>query len=269
MRTVMSTRSTRTGARATTSAEAALRFADELAYACAGALGKTVAGVILHGSLTLDDYVPGRSDLDLLVVIDDPLGNARLAALVEAMASRRAAAPGPVDLRLVTRQVAASPTPVPPMEAYLRLTPSSGVRLEERRNPAERDLAVELSVCRAHGRSLLGAAPAELIGEISDRWVVAAGDAQLAAWQAIGDDPPYAELTVLTACRVWRFAEEGRHASKAAAAQWALERNPTLGVVGDALRRRHGDPAVRIDPAQVARLLAVVRTRLAEARDRA
>src|SRR5918993_936640 len=72
VRTVMSTRSTRTGARATTSAEAALRFADELAHACAGALGKTVAGVILHGSLTLDDYVPGRSDLDLLVVIDDP-----------------------------------------------------------------------------------------------------------------------------------------------------------------------------------------------------
>src|SRR5215217_8077712 len=206
----MSTRSTRTGARATTSAEAALRFAQTLAGACAGALGKTVAGVILHGSLTLDDYIPGRSDLDLLVVIDDPLGDARLAALAEAMASRR-----------------------------------------------------------AQGRSLLGAAPAELIGEVSDRWVVAAGDAQLAAWQAIGDDPPYAELTVLTACRVWRFVEEGGHASKTAAAEWALGRDPTLGVVGDALRRRHGDPAARIDPAQVARLLAVVRARLAEARDRA
>jgi hypothetical protein len=225
--------------------------------------------VILHGSLTPDDYVPGCSDLDLLMVIEDPIGDARLAALTEALASRRAQAPGPVDLRLVTRQVAASPIPAPPLEAYLRLTPSSGVRVEERRHPAERDLAVELSVCRAHGRSLLGAAPAELLGEIPDRWVVAAGDAQLAAWQAIGDDPPYAELTVLTACRVWRFAEEGRHASKAAAAQWALGRNPTLGVVGDALRRRHGDPAARIDPAQVARLLAEVRARLAEARDRA
>jgi hypothetical protein len=183
------------------------------------------------------------------------------------MALRRAQAPGPVDLRLVTRQVAASPTPAPPLEAHLRLTPSFGVRVEERRHPGERDLAVELSVCRTHGRSLLGAAPAELLGEVPDRWVVAAGDAQLAAWQAIGDDPPYAELTVLTACRVWRFAEEGRHASKTAAAQWALERDPTFGVVGDALRRRLGDPATRIDPAQVARLLAVVRARLAEAHD--
>jgi predicted nucleotidyltransferase len=76
--------------------------------------------VILHGSLTLGDYVPGRSDLDLLVVAQDPLTDAQLAA-----------------------------------------------------------------------------APAELIGEVPDRWVLAAGDAQLADWQAIGDDPPYAELMVL------------------------------------------------------------------------
>jgi Domain of unknown function (DUF4111)/Nucleotidyltransferase domain len=264
---VTSSRSTRTGALAAISAEAALGFAQTLARSCAGVLGEAVAGVILHGSLTLDDYVPGRSDVDLLVVVDDPLGDAQLAALVEAMASRRADAPGPVDLRLVTRQVAASPTPAPPLEAYLRLTPGSGVRLEERRHSEERDLAVELSVCRAHGRSLLGAAPAELIGEVPDRWVVAAGDAQLADWQAIGDDPPYAELTVLTACRVWRFAEEGRHASKAAAAEWALRRDPTLGVVGGALRRRHGDPARPIDGAQVQQLLGMVRARLAEARD--
>jgi hypothetical protein len=267
VRRVTSSQSTRTGPLAATSAEGTLRFARTLARACDGALGEAVTGVILHGSLTLDDYVPGRSDLDLLVVVDDPLGDAQLAALTEALAGHRPQAPGPVDLRLVTRQVAASPTPTPPMEAYLRLTPTSGVRLEERRHPGERDLAVELSVCRAHGQSLLGAAPAELIGEVPDWWVLAAGDAQLAAWQAIGDDPPYAELTVLTACRVWRFAEEGRHASKAAAAQWALGRDPTLGVVGDALRRRHGDPAARIDPAQVARLLVLVRARLAEARD--
>jgi Nucleotidyltransferase domain len=155
--------------------------------------------VILHGSLTLDDYVPGRSDVDLLVIVEDPLNEGQLAALSEVVSKHWRRAPGPVDLRLVTRQVAASPTPAPPMEAYLRLAPTSGVRVEERRHPGERDLAVELSVCRAHGRSLLGAAPAELLGEVPDRWVVAAGDAQL------------------TACRVWRLAKEGRHCSKAAA----------------------------------------------------
>jgi len=105
------------------SVEQALRFAQALARACAGALGEAVAGVILHGSLTLDDYLPGRSDVDLLLVVDDPLTDAQLDALAEAVAGHRPRAPGPVDLRLITRQVAASPTPAPPLEAYLRLTP--------------------------------------------------------------------------------------------------------------------------------------------------
>jgi Domain of unknown function (DUF4111)/Nucleotidyltransferase domain len=246
--------------------EEASRFAGTLAGSCAAALGPAVAGVVLHGSLTLDDYVPGRSDVDLLVVVDEPLTDAQVAALTEAVDRQRPRAPGRVDLRVVTRRVVAAPTPAPPMELYVEIAPGSDL-LVERRHPGERDLVVEFSMCRAHGRSLLGAAPAELIGEVPDRWVLAVGDAQLADWEAIGGDLEHAELTVLTTCRVWRLAEEGRHCSKTAAGQWALARDPTLQVVRDALHRRHRDPARRIDPAQVARLLALVRARLAERRD--
>jgi hypothetical protein len=38
-------------------------------------------------------------------------------------------------------------------------------------------------------------------------------------------------------------------------------------VGGGRRRQRHGDSTARIDPAQVARLLALVRARLAEAHD--
>jgi Domain of unknown function (DUF4111)/Nucleotidyltransferase domain len=243
-------------------ARSASRFAEALAGSCAAALGEALAGVILHGSLTLDDYVPGRSDVDLLVVVDQPLTDGQVAALTGAVERRRPLAPGRVDLRVVTRQVAASPTPAPPMELSIEVTPGSGLAVE-RRQAGERDLVVELSMCRAHGRSLLGAAPAELIGQVPDRWVLAVGDAQLADWEAIGDDPEHAALTVLTTCRIWRLAEEGRHSSKTAAAEWALRRDPTLQVVRDALRQRRHDPAHRIDAAQVAQLLALVRGRLA------
>jgi hypothetical protein len=222
--------------------------------------------VILHGSLTLGDYLSGRSDVDLLAVVDEPLTDDQMAALIQAVEAHRPQAPGRVDLRVVTRYVAASPTLVPPMEVYIEITPGSGSGLYvERRHPGERDLVVEFSMCRAHGRSLVGADPAELIGEVPAEWVLAVGDAQLADWQAIDDDPKHAELTVLTTCRIWRFAEEGRYSSKPAAGAWALGRDPTLQVVRDALAQRHGDPARRIDPAQVAQLLAVVRARLAEA----
>jgi hypothetical protein len=51
------------------------------------------------------------------------------------------------------------------MEAYLRIKGSERRVDLEGRDRAERDLAVELSVCRAHGRSLFGAPPSELIVE--------------------------------------------------------------------------------------------------------
>lgn len=259
------THSTTPSLPAATSAEQALRFAEALAHSCAAALRETVAAVILHGSLTLGDYLPGRSDVDLLVVVDEPLTDAQLDALTGVAAAHRAQAPGRVDLRVVTRQVAGAPTPAPPMEAHIEITPGSGSDLHvERRHPGERDLVVELSICHAHGRSLQGATPTELIGEVPAAWVMAVGDAQLADWQAIGDDPKHAELTVLTTCRTWRFAEEGRYSSKPAAAAWALAQDPTLQVVRDALKHRHGDPASTIDPGQVAQLLALVRARLAE-----
>ena len=155
------------------------------------------------------------------------------------------------------------------MDAHLTINRRSkpGIRVTGR-HPGERDLVIEFSVCRAHGRSLLGAPPAELIGGVPDDWVLAAGDAQLADWQAIGDDPAHAQLTVLTACRLWHFAETGRHASKDAAGNWALSRDPWLEVVRDALHQRHGDPTHSIDVAQTHELLALVRARVAHARAR-
>ena len=66
---------------------------------------------------------------------------------------------------------------------------------------------------------------------------------------------------VLTACRVWRFSEERIHCSKSTAAKWALGRDPSLDAVRDALRRRTGQQ-VSIEPAEIARLLELVRARL-------
>jgi hypothetical protein len=122
-----------------------------LARAAAGALGGTVA-----------------ADVDLLAVVDDPLDDARLKALTGAVAGEPPPGTGrPADGQT---QGGGRADPAPPMEAYLELTPGSGLRVE-RRHPGGRDLVVEFSVCRAHGRSLVGAPPAELIGEVPPAWV--------------------------------------------------------------------------------------------------
>lgn len=251
------------------SAQEALRFARSLARSCTGALDHILAGVIVHGSLTLGDYIPGRSDVDVLIVIDNPLTDRQLRALIEAVESARPQAPCGVDLRVATRKAAAAATRAPPMEAYIEIVPGRESMHVDTRQVGERDLVIEFSMCRAHGRALYGAAPADLIGAIPKDRVLDVGDAQLADWESIGDDPKNAQLTVLTACRIWRFAEEGRHCSKSAAGEWALRRDPTLQAVRDALQQRRSDPTKPIDWRQVRRLLAVVRARLAEGRNNA
>jgi predicted nucleotidyltransferase len=221
-------------------AEEALLFAERLARGCAQVLRDRVAAMILHGSLTLGDYTPGRSDIDLLVVAERA---GEIAALKGLAVRERAHAPARVDLRFVTRKVAAAPTPSPPMELYIVMDPASGIEVETN-HAGERDLVVELSMCRADGISLLGPPPSSLIGEVPDEWVLAVGDAQLADWQAIGDDPVHAELTVLT----------------------ALRRDPTLQAVHEALHRRRTDPTFAIAAEPVRELLAMVRSRLRAAR---
>jgi predicted nucleotidyltransferase len=242
----------------------ALAFAERIAAICGQALGDTLASAIVHGSLALDDYRPEHSDIDLLAVVDRTLDERAIESLMRMVAAEHAKSAFRVDLRVATRAAAAAPSEAPKMELYLRLDGSAPPEVEWR-HPGEPDLLVELSICRAHGRALLGAEPHVLIGEVPDEWVVVAGDAQLARWQSLTDDAPHAALMVLTACRIWRFNEERIHCSKGAAGSWALARDPSLTAVRDALRQHAGD-SIRIAPTEIGRLLRIVRTHLAAIR---
>jgi Domain of unknown function (DUF4111)/Nucleotidyltransferase domain len=243
-----------------TGAGNALRFAHRLAATCSHELGEALTSVIVHGSLVLGGFNPERSDIDLLAIVTRPLTDSEVESLARALSAAQAGMPCPVDFRVVAREIAADPRVAPPVELYVRLRPGGPPRIEARRQE-EPDLLVELSVCREHGRALLGASPREVIGAVPHRWVLRAGDAQLARWESLTDDAPYAALMVLTACRIWRFSEERTHCSKSAAGLWALERDPSLQAVRDALRLRAGH-AARVEPAEIGRLLRLVRAQI-------
>jgi hypothetical protein len=134
----------------------AMAFANQLAATCSQTLGVIVASTILHGSLALGDYLPGHSDVDLLLIVDRPLSDAEIDTLVNAVLGARERAPLRVDLRVITREVAAAPPDTPPMELYIRLDPAAQPEIVSK-YPGEPDLIVELSLCRQCGKALLGA----------------------------------------------------------------------------------------------------------------
>jgi len=165
------------------------------------------ATVILHGSLALGDFRPGRSDVDLLVISDAPTGG-----VVEAVEQEWKQQPTNLDVRIVTYEAAARPARAPRMVLYISLTEEQGLYIERDRD--EPDLVIEFSVCRQLGHT-------DVIGAVPDEWVDEVGTEVAERWKRIGYDPPHQELMALTACRIWRFREERIHCSKPAAAEWA------------------------------------------------
>lgn len=238
--------------------DAAIGVAEQVAECCAGILGPNLRLAALYGSLAAGDFIPGTSDIDLVLVVDASLSESEMGALEEAVRAADLATACGMDLHVVTSVVAADPAKRPEMELHVgRYGNSPLVEVEQKVADAP-DLLPELSLARATGRRLLGTEPDEVLGVVPAEHVRERGRYWLRTWQSRTDDDASAALMVLSACRIWRFALEGVHCSKVEAASWALTRNPTLTVVAQALRRHTADPDAPIDEEGIKDLLAVV-----------
>ena len=113
-------------------------------------------------------------------------------------------------------------------------------------------------MARAGGRALSGAAPRETIASVPADWIVDRGRYWLETWRSLTDDAENATFMVLTACRIYRFAIEHVHCSKAQAARWALGRNPSLTAVREAVHQYEHDRAGMVDEQHIADLLDTV-----------
>ncbi|GAA3196676.1 aminoglycoside adenylyltransferase domain-containing protein [Dactylosporangium siamense] len=219
----------------------------------AAAVPDGLVAVILHGSLATGDFLAGRSDVDLLAVVATAVTDGQAGALERFVMGADLGDAAGMDLHVVTAAVAAHPGQAPPVELYVGRHPS-GVEVD-RDVAADPDLPVELAMARAGGRSLLGAAPVEVIGEIPAGWVLDRGRHWLTVWQGLTDDDEHAAHMVLTACRIWRFAATGVHCGKGDAARWAAARDPSMEVIGAALRRYTTGKRESIQPAAIGGLL--------------
>lgn len=238
--------------------EAAVGVAEHVAERCAGILGGKVRSVVLYGSLATADFIPGTSDVDLLVVVDGPLSAAETQALEQVVRTADLGTASGVDVHVVTSAVALDPAASPALELHLGRYGRSTVVEVARKVAEAQDLLPELSLARATARRLLGAEPRDVLGAVPTERVRQRGRYWLTVWQDRTDDDQSAALMVLTACRIWHFAVEGTHCSKVEAAQWALGRNRALPVVAQALRRHTVDPDAPVDEECIGQLLAAV-----------
>lgn len=160
--------------------------------------------IILHGSAAAGGFRPGMSDLDLLVVAEEPLTDPQIAAVESFARTADLHDAAGLDLHVITAAVARNPTPAPPLELHVGRYVNDLEILA--RQPGFPDLLAELSMARAHGISLTGAAPHEVLGPVPRAWVIARGRHWLRTWQDLTDDRDHITFMRQTAFRIWHYA---------------------------------------------------------------
>lgn len=219
-----------------------------------GVLGGDLIGAYAAGSLALEAYQPGRSDIDVALVVAGPLGKEGVKRdLVAAL--RNEALPVPargLELVVYTVEAAGAGQAAPLFEVELNTGPRMGFRATY--DPAERPredgwfwYALDRSVLSGSDRSLLGPPAAAVFADVSaqdlQRLLVEAID----WWMRV---PGSTVDAALGACRSLVRFRDGVWLSKVAAGERVVAQgHPLDSVVDNAVAARQGEGAAPTEEA--------------------
>lgn len=216
-------------------------------------LGNGLSAVILHGSLAMGTFHAPKSDVDLLVLVDDISADQarRLYGVFERHHSHRPYVGG---LEVNVIRVADARTPQHPLPSMVRFseTTRGWNQWQEGRPPTDEDLIAHLMVAKHRGRSLCGPAPDEVIGELSWADYLASVRSDI-NWILEGDNilaSPYYGVLNLARWAMMQATPERIVPGKDEAGVWAMTHLPqTLqGIVAQALaayRNTHWPGTIR------------------------
>ena len=204
-----------------------------------------------HGSLLLGGYLPTRSDIDVLVVVADPLSSAEQADLAARLSEDALPCPAVgLEMSAVLTSVAAAPTARPAFELHVTTAPGDRKVVDGHGHPGDPDLVLHFAVCHALGYAPFAEVPPSLVlARVADELT----------WAAEHNPSEYA---VLNACRAWRYAVDGTLVSKVDGGRWAEPRltGSERTLVRDALALQSGGEISALAP-------DVVRTFVGRLRD--
>ena len=192
--------------------------------------GSNLVGIYLHGSAAMGCYNPQKSDLDLIVVVQDPLTTGEKRAFMDGVVALHEKTPAKgIEMSVVTRDVCKPFLYPTPFELHF----SEGHRdwyqcdpedYVAKMNGTDKDLAAHCTVIRARGKTLYGLPIEEMFGEVPpenyfDSLWYDVGNAR----EEILDAPMYLTLNL---ARVLAYIRERKVLSKQEGGVWALQRLP-------------------------------------------
>ncbi|GAB7038808.1 MULTISPECIES: nucleotidyltransferase domain-containing protein [Catenuloplanes] len=222
------------------------RYLDDLVRAARDVLGDGLIGAYAAGSVALDAYQPGRSDVDVALVCVTPPAEPVKHELVARL--RHEALPCPargLELVLYTRDSARSGTAEPGFELELNTGARMGFRATyaaDRRPAADGRFwyALDRSILHERGVALFGEPAADAFAEIHD--LRAPLRDALAWWLALPGPVP--DDAVLGACRSLARIRHGGWLDKIAAGRRIIaDGDPDADLIARCVAARTGDGA--------------------------
>ncbi|WP_179215715.1 aminoglycoside adenylyltransferase domain-containing protein [Paenibacillus sp. MY03] len=191
-------------------------------------LGSALVGVYIHGSIALGSFLPARSDLDLLIVVDRMLtAKERFKLMIAFLSLHRQ--PVHVEASIVRKSDMDNwtfPTPYEfhfsehwrkRFEAMEAREDDSFWQFEDK--ATDSDLACHVKLARQAGIALYGPEPCDILPEVphDDFWQSIRADADYYAKHS-GD---LENAGILSLLRIWAYKELGEILSKTDACRWA------------------------------------------------
>jgi predicted nucleotidyltransferase len=193
-------------------------------------LGARLVAVHALGGLALGDYRPGSSDLDVYVIVGDPLDDEVKRAIARACSDDALACPArELELVVITAAEASRAGAAPRWELNLNTgrDRADHAGTDPAREPAFW-FVLDLAIARQSAVGLVGPEARELVGS-PPRSVLAAAQADAVAWYARNGT---AEEAVVAACRAWHWHQTGTFVAKRAALRWARARLASVDAGG-------------------------------------
>ena len=238
-------------------------YLDALTARTADLLGDDLVGVYAAGSLALNAYQHGPSDIDVAIVCRTALEPSAKQAVVQAL--RHESLPVPargLELVVYRAEVAAAGTSEPGFEVELNTGPRMDFRAtwaggDRREQDGTFWYAIDRSILAEHGRSLVGPPAGDVFRSVSDadlvdlliaslRWHLGSGDAENPDPDSTAAPAAWTADAVLNACRGWQRVRTGQWLSKSDAGRQLLADDSSAlnrTVVVQAVAARDGGPA--------------------------
>lgn len=188
--------------------------------------GDNLVGVYLHGSAAMGCFNPQKSDLDLILIVENDISDSTKLEFMENVVRLNEEAPAKgMELSIVKKEYC-NPFVYPtPFELHFSCTHLDWFKdnpddYVDKMKGTDKDLAAHFTIIRRGGIVLYGAGINEIFGEVPEEdyidsiWL----DIKNASDDILAD-PLYITLNL---CRVLAYLQEGLVLSKKAGGEWAM-----------------------------------------------